>query len=354
MAAKKSKSKKSPITKKTSPPPPPSPPYRQQWPFSDHPRAYKLWDKVTHRNSALAITKSWLPPPTTTRCDARHNQPPQLRHVAAGPPQNHTPHPHNRYLRDITKATSETPGASQYWCILRHSPAALLPNPAPALRPDPLGPKLQLSGVSVGPGRPRSGLVVSYGALHASGSDVYWLRGVAVWHECVTPDPFDPKKKPMEFTSMVRFRGNFYAMSLQGALAVMQVVETRLTITGVTVGRAVPRSSWRFFKEYLCEMNGEILLVFLIHMKSLAIVDDVEVFRLDLVRMDWVKFERLQGKAMFLNQNCSWVNSEELWCKDDRVYFTEGSENIWKVYNMKTCSISLVPAGWSWNPLVGP
>ena len=45
-------------------------------------------------------------------------------------------------------------------------------------------------------------------------------------------------------------------------------------------------------------------MVFLIHRESLAVVDHVEVLRLDLVRMDWVKVERLPGKMMFLKERC--------------------------------------------------
>ncbi|XP_042013914.1 uncharacterized protein LOC121762178 [Salvia splendens] len=365
MAANKSKSKKSSITKKNTPPP-----YRhQEWPFSGlpptngpgHPRAFSRWFQVIKRISAPFITKSWLPPPPTTRCDAHHNQPPQLRHVAAAAPTQNSsypspPQPRYRYLLDsasILKAAAIIPDTS-HWCVLRHAPTARSTYPAPEPHTDLLGPKLRLWFVDP-PNCPRSGLMVRYKASSTTYRDfVLWNKTAEVWHECVTPDPFDPKKNPMEFTSMVRFQGNYYVMSLQGALAVMRVVDTRLMITAVAVGRGVPRSKCRYFKEYLCEMNGEILLVFLIHRESLAVVDHVEVWRLDFFRMDWVKVERLPGKTMFLKEECIGVDSEEFGCRDDRVYFTEGSEKRWKVFNMKTCSVSLVLAEWSWNPLVGP
>ncbi|XP_042017730.1 uncharacterized protein LOC121765595 [Salvia splendens] len=351
MAAKKSKSKKSSITKKTPPPP-----CRQhEWPLSvlpptngpGHPRAFWQWSGVIKRISAPATTKSWLPPPPTTRCDARHNQPPQLRHIANGPCHNNpTPHPRYRYLHDstsIVKAASIIPETS-YWCVLRHAPMA------PEPHTDILGPNLRLWFIDP-PNCPRSGLMVRYEASSNTDRDyVLWNKAAEVWHECVTPDPFDPKKNPMEFTSMIRLQGTYYVMTLQGALAVMRVANTRLAITTVAAGRGVPRSKCRFFKEYLCEMKGEILLVFLIHRESLAIVDDVEILRLDLVRMDWVKVERLPGKTMFLKEECIGVDSEEFGCRDDRVYFTEGTEKMWKVFNMKTCSISSVPIGWSWIP----
>lgn len=127
----------------------------------------------------------------------------------------------------------------------------------------------------------------------------------------------------------------------------MKVVDTRLVITSLGPSRAVPRWSWRFFTEYLFEMNGEIFLVFLIHRESLAVVDYVEVFRLNLARLDWIKVERLRGKTVFLNERCVWVDSEEFGCGDNRVYFTEGLEKKWKVFDMKSCCISPVSSGWS-------
>ncbi|KAL1540518.1 hypothetical protein AAHA92_24861 [Salvia divinorum] len=328
--------------------PPPTPYRKQQWSFPDNTRAFWQWFRVIKRISAPAVTKSWLPPPPTTRCDAHHNQSPQLRHVATGPHHNPTPHPRYRYLRDstdIVKAAAIIPDTT-HWCVLRHARTVRSTNPAPELHIDLLGPKLFLRSVDH-PNCPRSGLMVRY---TASRNFVLWDKSVAVWHEGVTPDPFDQKKNPMEFTSMVRFQGNYYVMSLQGALAVMRVGDTRLTITAVAAGRGIPRSKCRFFKEYLCEMNGEILLVFLIHRESLAVVDHVEVFQLDLVRMEWVKVERLRGKTMFLKEGCIGVDSEEFGCRDDRVYFTEGTEKMWKVFNMKTCSISSLPIRWSWIP----
>ncbi|XP_047959315.1 uncharacterized protein LOC125204561 isoform X2 [Salvia hispanica] len=333
---------------------------------SDRPRPYE--PGLIKYGSAPPIIKSWLPTTTTTtRCVAGQNQPPQLRHVTTSPTRNPTLYLDYPYLHDSTTvveaASSETPDASTSavedaeinWtsyrrCFLRHDPTAWLTNPDQELPTEhPYYPNLCGSFLRP-PEGPSSGLMVD----HTVSLAVYRNKSVSVWHECVVPDPFDPEKKPMEFTSALSFRGNHYAMSLQGALAVMQVVDTRLTITAVATGRGVPRSKCRFFKEYLCEMNGEILLVLLIHRETLAVVDDVEVLRLDLVRMDWVKVERLPGKAVFLGEYCSWVDSEEFGCMDDRVYFMEGSENVWKVYNMTTCSISLVPAGWSWDPLVGP
>lgn len=87
----------------------------------------------------------------------------------------------------------------------------------------------------------------------------------------------------------------------------------------------------------------EILLIFLIHHESVEVVDDVEVFRLDSDRLAWVKVERLRGKTMFLKElRCEWVESAVFGCRDDCVFFTEGKENKWRVYDFKTRCISFV------------
>lgn len=49
------------------------------------------------------------------------------------------------------------------------------------------------------------------------------------------------------------------------------------------------------FKECLLESDREILLIFLISRKSVNIVDDIEVFRLDVNTFSWIKIERLGG-----------------------------------------------------------
>lgn len=83
-------------------------------------------------------------------------------------------------------------------------------------------------------------------------------------------------------------------------------------------GPFLASSNSRFFKEYLFEMKWEVLLAFLIyHHDSLEAVDDVEVFRLDLVRLDWIRVARFRGKTMFLKERrCDWVDSEEYGCRD--------------------------------------
>lgn len=163
-------------------------------------------------------------------------------------------------------------------------------------------------------------------------------------YECSTIDPFDVKadKKSMIFTSLVKFGEVYFGLSLQGALAVMQEIDgTRLAITAISSSRGVPSVSCRCFKEYLVELNGEVLLVFLIHRKSIGVVDEVEVFRLGFPDLKWVKVEGLQGKALFLDQHrLEVVNSAENGrCRGDCVYFTHGSDNRWWVYEMGNACI---------------
>lgn len=65
--------------------------------------------------------------------------------------------------------------------------------------------------------------------------------------------------------------------------------------------RAVPSVYSSHFKECLLESDREILLIFLISRKSVNIVDGVEVFRLDVITLSWIKIERLRGdRALFL------------------------------------------------------
>lgn len=101
----------------------------------------------------------------------------------------------------------------------------------------------------------------------------------------------------MEFANVVRYGGKFYAISLQGAVAVMEVIDTRLKITFLGQDLGFSRNIW-------VQMEGEMLPVYLIHYESVEVVDYVEVFRLDLDTLDLIKAERLRGKTMFLKLRC--------------------------------------------------
>lgn len=159
-------------------------------------------------------------------------------------------------------------------------------------------------------------------------------------YDCNTPDPFDPKNRRIEFSNVVWFEGKYYAVSTQGALAVLQNIDSRLEITDISRRRSVPSVNSRYFKEYLFELDGEIVLVLFVHQKSLESVDEVEVYSLDLGKHDWIKIERIQGKTVFLDKHWKWVNSDEVGCKGDCVFFKQGSDNGWWVYDMETRCIS--------------
>ncbi|KAL0323015.1 UNVERIFIED_CONTAM: hypothetical protein Sangu_1920800 [Sesamum angustifolium] len=170
-----------------------------------------------------------------------------------------------------------------------------------------------------------------------------WGQEKNAWikHECTTLDPYDAKKRSMQFTNIIGFQGKFYALSLQGSLAVMEVISSRLVVTTTGTNRAVPSVAARYFKEYLLESNGEILLVFLIYQKTLNVVDNVEVFRLHFPKLSWIKVERLQERALFLeNECCIWINSSQTGCRGNCVYFTRSAADEWFLYDMESGCIS--------------
>ncbi|KAI3460172.1 hypothetical protein Pfo_016835 [Paulownia fortunei] len=182
-------------------------------------------------------------------------------------------------------------------------------------------------------------------------------QGECVWirHECTTVDPYDAKKQIMQFTNIIGFEGKFYALSLQGALAVMEEINSRLVITTIGTSRAVPSVSARYFKEYLLESNGEILLIFLIYRKTAGVVDRVEVFWLHIPKLSWIKLESLQEKALFLeNECCTWVDSSQVGCRGNCVYFSQSAlsaANGWCTYDMESRCISpgLIATSLPWN-----
>ncbi|KAF3957413.1 hypothetical protein CMV_017569 [Castanea mollissima] len=102
------------------------------------------------------------------------------------------------------------------------------------------------------------------------------------------PQNYKSQKHYMQFTNAIGFRGKFYILNLQGTLAVIEV-DSHLKITSLGTRRAIPSVSLKHLREYLEESDGEILLIFLISKKSTNVVDDVEIFQLDLVRLSWTK-----------------------------------------------------------------
>lgn len=171
-------------------------------------------------------------------------------------------------------------------------------------------------------------------------------------YEATLVVPFNIRRDPlfqnieisyyMDFTDTVYLDGKRYAMSLQGTLVVVEEIDSVPTITGVASNRGVPSLGWRFFREHLVELGGEIILILLIHQEALGVVDGVEVFQLCLHKLKWIKAERIGGKVVCLEPWFKWGNSEEIGCKGDRIYFTQPSFSGWLVYDMETASISYV------------
>ncbi|KAK6143655.1 hypothetical protein DH2020_024003 [Rehmannia glutinosa] len=129
--------------------------------------------------------------------------------------------------------------------------------------------------------------------------------------DCNVKEPYDPTQN-MQFSNAIGFKGKFYALSLQGSVVVIEDVDSCFRITRIGANRAVPSKVWRQFREYLVESDGEILLVFLISRKSVDFVEDVEVFRLDIAKLLWVKVERIGDRTLFLEDECCmWVKASK-------------------------------------------
>ncbi|ONH90776.1 hypothetical protein PRUPE_8G073600 [Prunus persica] len=174
------------------------------------------------------------------------------------------------------------------------------------------------------------------------GNEYAWVK-----QDCTITDPQhhwdkSERRRYMQFTNAIGFEGKFYALSLQGTLAVIEVTDPYPQITAVSTTRAVPSIFLRHFQEYLVETGGEILLVFLISNKSSTdVVDSVEVFRLHIGKLSWVKIESLGDRALFVGVNCCMVVSiSKIGFRSDCLYVTHFSSNGWLVYDMKRGQIS--------------
>ncbi|KAM4077676.1 hypothetical protein ACJW30_12G157100 [Castanea mollissima] len=169
--------------------------------------------------------------------------------------------------------------------------------------------------------------------LGIGGENFEWIK-----QDCSLVDPHAPdtsRKHYMQFTNVIGLRGKFYALTLQGTLAVIEEVDSHLKITSLATKRAIPSVSSRHFREYLVESNGEILLIFLISKKLINVVDDVEVFGLNFFRLSWIQTESLGDQTLFVGENCSVsVSASKVGCKS----------NCWWLYDMESGGIS---QGWS-------
>ncbi|CAN4112064.1 unnamed protein product [Withania somnifera] len=151
------------------------------------------------------------------------------------------------------------------------------------------------------------------------------LRGQNKWmkEESTLLDPNGSKRKIMQFTNAIGFKGKFYALSLQGTLAVIEEIESKFQITKLSRSRAVPSVFSKNFTEYLLESTGEILLIFLISEQSTTKVDKVEVCKLQMDDLSWLKLDNLGNRTL---SNC--------------VYFNEHANNTWRFYEMRSDTIS--------------
>ncbi|KAL0352095.1 UNVERIFIED_CONTAM: hypothetical protein Scaly_1598200 [Sesamum calycinum] len=170
-----------------------------------------------------------------------------------------------------------------------------------------------------------------------------WGKGERAWimEDCTAKEPYAPSQY-MQFINAIGFQGKFYALSLQGSLAVIEDVDSRFRITAIGDSRAVPSKMSRQFREYLVESGGEILLVFLLSRKSIDHVEDVEVFRLDIPKLSWVKVENLGDRTLFLEDECCMgVTASKVGCKKNCIYFSHRRVyDQWWVFDVESGSIS--------------
>ncbi|KAJ0077871.1 hypothetical protein Patl1_37069 [Pistacia atlantica] len=121
-------------------------------------------------------------------------------------------------------------------------------------------------------------------------------------------------------------------------ISIIEDINSHLRITALGRKPAHPSVSSRHFRECILESNGEILLVFLISCNSINIVDDVEVFQLDIGTLLWVKMQKLGDRTLILGSNCSMsVSASKLGCRRDCVYFSHHRDTVegWWVYDFE-------------------
>ncbi|PHT41680.1 hypothetical protein CQW23_20534 [Capsicum baccatum] len=155
-------------------------------------------------------------------------------------------------------------------------------------------------------------------------------------------DPNDPKGQLIQFSNAIIFGGKFYAPSLQGTLAVIEEIEDQFQVTRLSKRRAIPASSYsKHFIEYLFESNGEILLIFLISERSNRVVDNVEVFKLQIDDLSWLKMDNLGDRTLFTGIKCCLsVPASQDGCRNNCVYFTHHSVDGWRLHDMGSGFIS--------------
>ncbi|XP_049350396.1 uncharacterized protein LOC125815033 [Solanum verrucosum] len=154
-------------------------------------------------------------------------------------------------------------------------------------------------------------------------------------------DPNDPKGQLIQFSNAIIFKGKFYALSSQGTLAVIEEVENQFQVTRFSRRQAIPSSYSRHFIEYLVESNGEILLIFLISERSNRVVDKVEVFKLKIEDLSWLRLENLGDRTLFAGIKCGMsVPASQIGCRNNCVYFTHHYIDGWRLYDIGSGCIS--------------
>lgn len=88
--------------------------------------------------------------------------------------------------------------------------------------------------------------------------------------------------------------------------------------------------SYHFISENVCrnQMGIKILLVFLISRNSTNIVDDVEVFWLDIEKLEWMKMKNLGDSTLFVGPNCcTSLIASQIGNPENCVYFKQ----LWRL-----------------------
>ncbi|KAH6823622.1 hypothetical protein C2S53_006529 [Perilla frutescens var. hirtella] len=174
-----------------------------------------------------------------------------------------------------------------------------------------------------------------------------------IMEDCNIKERYDDEGKNMQFSNAIGFEGKFYALSLQGSVVVIEEVGSCFRVTGVGGNRAVPSKVSRQFREFLVECDGEILVVFLVSKKWIDVVDDVEVFRLDVGELLWVKMEGIGDRALFVEDECCMgVDANKVGCRKNSVYFTHHGVENWWVFDMGTANISPLQEPVMWDQAI--
>ncbi|KAM3219819.1 hypothetical protein P3L10_024350 [Capsicum annuum] len=122
-------------------------------------------------------------------------------------------------------------------------------------------------------------------------------------------DPNDPKGQLIQFSNAIIFGGKFYAPSLQGTLAVIEEIEDQFQNISLK--------------------------------RSNRVVDNVEVFKLQIDDLSWLKMDNLGDRTLFTGIKCCLsVPASQDGCRNNCVYFTHHSVDGWRLHDMGSGFIS--------------